>query len=125
MAFITSFGKYVLNIYRYKKREEFYLIFLLYTYRILKRRYYRQDIPLKNYKCLLKFRREGDSNPWYDYSYASLAMKYFRPLSHLSTLSVPLCILYNKALLHENYFTPCRTRTYDIRFWRPAFYQLN
>jgi hypothetical protein len=30
------------------------------------------------------FRRERDSNPWYDYSHVSLAMKYFRPLSHLS-----------------------------------------
>ena len=30
------------------------------------------------------FRRERDSNPWYNYLYVSLAMKYFRPLSHLS-----------------------------------------
>ena len=49
-------------------------------------------------KDLYFFRREGDSNPWYDYSYASLAMKYFRPLSHLSSPSVPICTHTNKGL---------------------------
>lgn len=44
-------------------------------------------------------RRKGDSNPWYDSSYASLAMKYFRPLSHLSTASVARCKQRNKRLL--------------------------
>ena len=44
-------------------------------------------------------RREGDSNPWYDYSYASLAMKYFRPLSHPSTPSVARCSVRDKTLL--------------------------
>ena len=42
------------------------------------------------------FRREGDSNPWYDHSYASLAMKYFRPLSHLSTYTLARCVYTHK-----------------------------
>ena len=42
------------------------------------------------------FRREGDSNPWYDYSYASLAMKYFRPLSHLSIHTIARCCVTDK-----------------------------
>ena len=31
----------------------------------------------------------------------------------------------NSNMVSPYFFTPCRTRTYDIRFWRPAFYQLN
>ena len=41
------------------------------------------------------FRRERDSNPWYDYSYVSLAMKYFRPLSHLSRDKNLILLLLN------------------------------
>ena len=41
------------------------------------------------------FRRERDSNPWYDYSYVSLAMKYFRPLSHLSRDKNLIVLLLN------------------------------
>ena len=71
-------------------------------------------------KHLYLFRREGDSNPWYDYSYASLAMKYFRPLSHLSTPSVPICIrtdkhLYNLILSRPVGLEPTTSGFGDLR----------
>jgi hypothetical protein len=53
----------------------------------------------------------------------------------LSATQSSLHSYYSKMLRHGQdfrfirslqwYHTPCRTRTYDIRFWRPAFYQLN
>lgn len=35
------------------------------------------------------------------------------------------CFLQKRFSPHGIFFTPCRTWTHDIRFWKPAFYQLN
>ena len=57
------------------------LITSIYTYRVHTKYGLRQEPRQRSFffdQKDLYFRREGDSNPWYDYSYASLAMKYFR-----------------------------------------------